>query len=140
VCGAFLFQILEQHASIQACQQAENAFEETKEELAIYIFNYVMLNASHWQDKYYSNVDTSNRSGLLMQAVNDRLNFYKAFDTDMTKKLIEFRDTVVSAASDRSTRYTGQNCTGNSFWVTESSLLFALTILTTIGKVFEELT
>jgi hypothetical protein len=133
VIGAYLFQILEQHVSIEACQQAASAQEQAIEDLAIYIFNYVMLNATYWQDTTYSHVDTSNGSALLMQAVDDRLSFYRAYNTDMTTKLIEFRTSVVNAASDRASRYAGQDCEANNFWVTESSLLFTLSILTTIG-------
>jgi hypothetical protein len=134
VGGAYLFQVLEQHASIVACQEAANLQADARENLTSFIFNYVMLNAIDWQDrKAYSKVDTSGGPALLYASVNETLSFYAAYNNDISVKLLEYRKLIVKQAVDRASRYTGQDCTETSFWVTENSLLFVVSILATIG-------
>jgi hypothetical protein len=45
--------------------------------------------------------------------------------------IVAFREEALTVGSDYS--YTGQDCEENSAWVFESSFLFAMTIVTTIG-------
>lgn len=131
--GGYLFKVLEEHASIQRCQEAESNQVEYVQNLSTLIYNFIELNKTVWNDYDYSNTlirsNLSNRT--LDDAVSQRIQFYSDYDALIESKLIQFRDLVLMHKQNN--WYVGLECANHSYWVYESAVLYSLTILTTIG-------
>ena len=74
--------------------------------------------------KFFVNLIWANMSDL------DSINGSN-LDTEIDEKIIEFRDKVLTTLS--SYNYHGQDCINDSSWIFESSILFSMALLTTIG-------
>lgn len=136
--GGYLFKILEEHASIQRCQEAESNQTEYVQTLSTLIYTFIELNKTVWNDYDYSNtLARANWSNTTLDdAVRQRIEFYSDYDALIESKLIQFRDLVLT--HKRNNWYIGLECATHSYWVYESAVLYSLTILTTIGSLLSD--
>ena len=113
--GAFLFQLLEQHNEIQTCQEGEGEMSNLITSYRTELFNYIYFNVTldPWLNK------TTTRVGP------------DVYNTYLYSKLANLRSDILTIRS--SYNYQGQDCIVNSLWNFESAILFAVTVVTTIG-------
>jgi hypothetical protein len=105
--GAFLFQILEEEEELKMCHEGYAA--------------------------EYKNIMNLNKKLLMFIKLNVTAGS-NSTETNaiMTKYLLDFRESIFSVESNYI--YTGQSCVAASRWTLTSSLLFSLSIVTTIGN------
>jgi hypothetical protein len=112
VAGALLFELLEQHEEAKDCQEGKGAEATYIVNLKSELLTYIQFNiSSNPSDTTKDNETVAN------QKIEDWLT--------------SFRDEVLSNKDVY--RYTGQDCT-SAKWNFAGALLFAITIITTIGK------
>lgn len=122
VAGGFLFELLEQHQERLSCQEAQGEQRVQMDKLRQKIIAYVLHNT------------TSVPSAPL---VLPTATFVTAKDnaTEAQWKigamLLDFRDFVINSGAQY--RYYGDDCSVINKWTFPNSLLFAITIITTIG-------
>jgi hypothetical protein len=111
--------MLQSHAAIQKCEEGKGIYLKMRKKHANMLFNYIWFNSE--SDSY------------LLASHNTTLNESNqhSYNMDIRKVLIEFRDEVIKINDIY--RYHGQDCIQDTSWIIESSLLFSMTLLTTIG-------
>ena len=112
IAGAFLFELLEQHQEAKDCQEGQGQEAANIVNLKSQLLTYIQYNITS------SSLDTTKD--------NETVANVKIEDW-----LSDFRDDVISLKS--SYRYTGQNCKTELKWTFAGALLFAITVITTIG-------
>lgn len=65
--------------------------------------------------------------------IQSRKNFYQNYNKDIGDSLFEFRKNIID--NYNKLKYSGQDCVRDTSWMIESSFLFTLSVLTTIGKI-----
>lgn len=122
--GAFLFKILEQHNEIQNCQMGEGEWTNLRISFRAKVFNYIYFNTT---SNPWLPVDNS----TIIPSLNTPRDGPSVYNPMLTQWIIDFRDQVHNIRSTY--KYTGQDCEKQSSWSYFSSLLFTITIVTTIG-------
>jgi hypothetical protein len=130
VGGAFLFQLLEQHASIQKCQEGEGKSNNLIKSYRTALFNYIRLNLTEIETLLYKEVNLTSLSNYDLY-VQKRIEFINSYHKDAQTFLMNLRDEVLLI--EKTYKYRGQNCINETSWTIESSLLYTLTLLSTIG-------
>ncbi|CAF1147059.1 unnamed protein product [Didymodactylos carnosus] len=112
VAGGFLFELLEQHQEMKNCQQAQGDQQTYVNQLKQTLVSYIQFNTtSTGTDLTKDNMTTAYQKIGLM--------------------LIDFRTNVLNITSTY--RYEGDDCSEVNKWTFPGALLFAITIITTIG-------
>jgi hypothetical protein len=130
VGGAFLFQLLEQHAAIQKCQEGEGKSNNLIKNYRTSLFNYIRLNLTEIETVLYKELNLSSQSNYDLY-IQKRIEFINSYHKDAHENLMKFRDEIL--AIEKIYKYRGQNCINDTSWTIESSLLYTLTLLSTIG-------
>ena len=122
VAGGFLFELLEQHQEKLNCQEAKGQMMVEMTVLKQQIVAYVQ----------YNTTPTSSAPLLLPTAtyITTKDNATVAY-SKIGEMLYNFRDFVIATSSNY--RYSGDDCSTINKWTYPNSLLFAITIITTIG-------
>lgn len=110
--GSFLFQLLEQHNEAIQCEEGKGQESTKIVNLKSNLLSYIQFNISSNNDPSKDNETVANAK----------------IETWLT----EFRDTVLEIKS--SYAYAGSDC-GTTRWSFMNTLLFTVTIITTIGKI-----
>lgn len=113
VAGGFLFELLEEHKERITCQEAQG-------EQMVYITKLKQKLVAYIQ---YNTTTTTDSSF-------DKDNATMAF-AKIGTMLYDYRHFVIEATSKY--RYYGDNCTSVNRWTYPNALLFAITVITTIG-------
>jgi hypothetical protein len=130
VGGAFLFQLLEQHAAIQKCQEGEGKSNNLIKSYRTSLFNYIRLNLTEIETVLYKELNQSGQNNYDLY-IQKRIEFSNSYHKDAHENLMKFRDEIL--AIEKTYKYRGQNCINDTSWTIESSLLYTLTLLSTIG-------
>ena len=126
--GAYLFQTLEQHTEIQNCQMGQGQIESTVSSYRQQLFNYIYFNIT--LDPWLP-VDNSTTVASLSSTKDGP----DVFNPNITAIFQQFRTDILAIYS--STKYKGLECVEYSTWNLPSAMLFTLTVVTTIGKLFQ---
>jgi hypothetical protein len=119
VAGAFLFELLEQHQERLNCQEAQGDLYVEMTKLKQKIVSYIQYNIS------------STSSSLVASPYsNPKDNLTEAY-VKIGAMLYDFRNFVINIGGQY--RYYGDDCSIINKWTFPNSLLFAITIITTIG-------
>ena len=122
VAGGFLFELLEQHQERLNCQEAQGEQRVQMEKLRQKIVAYVLYNTT--------TVPSAPLSLPTATYVTTKDNSTEA-QAKIGTMLLDFRDFVINSGAQY--RYYGDDCTVINKWTYPNSLLFAITIITTIG-------
>lgn len=122
--GAFLFQILEQHTEIQNCQSGEGEWNQLRIEYRSQFFNYIYFNTT--PNPWLPIDNATIEAGLYVEKDGPPI-----YDPILTEWIVDFREKVLNISN--TLKYTGQDCEKQSSWTYFSSLLFTITIMTTLG-------
>jgi len=121
VAGAFLFELLEQHQERLNCQEAKGELDAEMTKLKQKIVAYIQYNIS----------STSTSSSLVASPYSTpKDNLTEAY-VKIGAMLYDFRNFVINIGGQY--RYYGDDCSIINKWTFPNSLLFAITIITTIG-------
>jgi len=118
--GGFLFELLERHQEKLNCQEAQGQMNVEMNTLKQKIVAYIQYN-------------TSSSSSLTLPTatyITAKDNTTVAY-TKIAAMLYDFRNFVISTSSNY--RYSNDDCSVINKWTYPNSLLFAITIITTIG-------
>ena len=126
VFGSFLFQYLENDAVIQKCEAGKMKSQTFIKKYAQIIFNHISLNLTNEERLAVINVPIYINTSY----VNVTLPLPNDPTPEIDIWLIELRDFVQNVSD--SYKYSGMPCDVNS-WIFESSILFTMTLITTIG-------
>jgi hypothetical protein len=113
VLGGFLFEILEQHNEKSNCEEGSGNESVTIVQLTSKLTSYIQFNITSTNDT----ASGQDNETVAVQKITDWL--------------LDYRDNVLALESIYS--YTGQDCE-SAKWNFPTSLLFAVTAITTIGK------
>lgn len=127
VFGSFLFQYLENDAVIQKCEAGKVKSQAFTKKYANLIFNHISLNLTNEERLGVINAPVYNNTSYL----NVTLPLSNDPTSDIDIWLIEYRDFVQNISDTY--KYSGMPCDVNS-WIFESSILFTMTLITTIGR------
>jgi hypothetical protein len=116
VLGGFLFELLEQHNEKTNCEEGSGNESVTITHLSSNLTSYIQFNVT----------STSNNNDTSISQDNETVAHDK-----IKNMLIDFRTNVLALQSRYS--YTGQDC-NTVKWNFPTSLLFAVTAITTIGR------
>ncbi|CAF1434785.1 unnamed protein product [Adineta ricciae] len=123
IAGGFLFELLEQHQEKLNCQEAQGEIAVQLTKLKQKIVSYVQYNTS------VTSPPPSPTSVPTLTYVLERDNQTVAYEKIATM-LYSYRDFIISIGSEY--RYYGDDCSSTK-WTLPNALLFAITIITTIG-------
>ena len=124
IAGAFLFQMLEENARIQSCQEGSAVEALVISKYRQFIFNLLFYNAI--DDENMSDNETTNYILTYKQDANIKENAqFKQILKDFRSEIILIQDEYF---------YFGQNCLDDESWDIQSAFLFTLSLITTIGK------
>ena len=129
ISGAYLFRLLEEHASIQKCEEGEGVYNQTFKKLHTYIFNYLWLNRTIF-DLPYREDNNTNRT-VLDEYYKSYNTFLKAYDSEIGEKLKNFSRDIYNIS--KTFNYNNGSCIYDTSWTIESAILFSMTLITTIG-------
>lgn len=118
VAGGFLFELLEQYQDKLNCQTAKGLFDKQISQLKQDILNYIKYNT------------TEAKSSNTWALSTDRDNATVAYEK-IGKMFYDYRAFVIETGGEY--RFWGDDCTQVNKWTFTNSLLFAITIITTIG-------
>lgn len=130
--GALMFQLLEQHEELRMCEEGRGKYMKELFDLKEGLFRYVLYNVTSVEMS-----SSSNRLNFDEEEKNltsTSLNFTSENqmpEVVIDQMLRDFRDVVLSIEAKY--KYFGRDCVENSKWKFFSSLLFSITIITTIG-------
>lgn len=117
--GAILFQTLEQHTETQNCETGKGAEQDMIKEYTQLFFNYI-----------YFNITTDPLADLADG--NSTLDGPDVYNAQLDAYIYEIRDFVL--LNQATYKYYGQDdCQELSMWQTQSAVLFAVTVVTSIG-------
>jgi hypothetical protein len=122
VAGGFLFELLEQHQEKLNCQEAQGQQYVEMTKLKQKLVSYIQYNVSLPPSSSSSSI----ASPYYTQKDNSTVAYIKIGDM-----LKDFRDFVITTGAQY--RYYGDDCSIINKWTYPNSLLFAITIITTIG-------
>lgn len=152
VLGALMFQLLEQHEELRLCEEGKAKFEKDTHKFRETIMYYIIYNTTGDESTRLTSSSLSNSVNLTNQTIltttttnpttlaTPVLDLESPQDTVDNKYgrinqiLVDYRNLVLDIESTY--RYSGQNCTEDSKWNFYSSLLFTITIISTIGYGF----
>ena len=122
VGGAFLFQTLEQSFERQNCELGQTTEKTANNEAADYFINLIYFNISTNPilDMYSSNETNLDGPEIYGPLIEDRL--------------IELRDVYLSNSNAPIRYYGSSDCPSVSLWSPLSAVLWALTVVSTLGK------
>ena len=139
IFGAALFQYLENDAGIQKCEEGKGKDKANIKNYALLLYNFISLNMTEEErssavprlksdlidfvNKNYNNetsVNTSTNIDHNLIRKNDSIDSW----------LVEYRNFALNVSEKY--KFVGQPCHVNS-WIFESSILFTITLITTIG-------
>jgi hypothetical protein len=124
VCGAYIFQFIEQPNEIASCQTGEGVWKKLLYDYRVAFYNYIYYNTT--SNSYLLLNDPYAIPSLVSSRDNSTV-----YQPKLTQMLEDFRDEILSITSDYN--YAGQDCVADSQWNTMSAILFTLSIVTTIG-------
>ena len=116
VAGGFLFELLETHQERVSCQEAQGEQIAQLTKLKQKLVAYIQYNTT-------TSISPTNSN-------NDKDNTTVAF-AKIGAMLYDYRDFVIDIGAKN--RYYGDTCSVVNKWTYPNSLLFAITIITTIG-------
>jgi hypothetical protein len=118
VAGGFLFELLEQHQERLNCQEAKGEDNVQVTKLKQTLVSYIQYNT------------TPSTSSTTSTYSTEKDNTTIAYDK-IGAMLYSYRDFIISTSSKY--RYSGDDCSIINKWTYPNALLFAITIITTIG-------
>lgn len=127
IFGAYLFQYLENDAIIQKCEVGKGIDKANIRKYALLVFNFISLNLTDEQRLQIPFEEIKNMS-FFGNITNLPDKNDPTFPLD--EWLIELRTSIHNTSDEF--QFTGQPCHLNS-WIFESSILFTITLITTIG-------
>ena len=119
VAGGFLFELLEQHQDQLNCQEAQGEQATTVMKLKQTIVAYIQYNTTAPNAVAGSTYTMFEKDNQTTAVAN------------IGSMLTDFRSSIINTTSTY--RYYGDDCTIINKWTFPNSLLFAITIITTIG-------
>lgn len=143
--GAFLFQYIEYDAVIQKCEEGKGYEMSRNKIFAVQLLNYIqfnlteeerlsVVNSTKLQIKQYNN-QAINASDRNTSAINStQLSNHTLFDINLNDTIDAWLVKLSKAIHNISDsyKYVGKPCHQNS-WIFESSILFSITCITTMG-------
>ncbi len=125
VFGACLFKYLENDAGIQKCEEGKNKDRANLKKYAQTIYNYIALNMTDIDRLQFSQVSSS-----VLDYTNGSNMSDIIYQGSIEEWLVELRNSVLNISEVY--KFAGQPCHVNS-WIFESSILYTITLITTIG-------
>ena len=124
IAGAFLFQMLEQNATIQHCQEGAGIESRTISKYRKLLYNYIRSNL--WVDENMNENETQE------YARNFVLDSNLQHNSRIKAIIKEYRNEILAIENEYN--YYGQNCSMDNSWDFQSSFLFSASLITTIGN------
>jgi hypothetical protein len=121
VAGGFLFELLEQHQEKLNCQEAQGEQTVQINKLKQKLVAYIQYNTTR------SSSTASLPTSTYLIGKDDETTAYAT----IAAMLLDYRDFVITTSAKY--RYSGDDCSVINKWTFPNSLLFAITIITTIG-------
>lgn len=123
IMGAYLFQYIEQSKEIERCIMGE-----VKERMLIRRTTYRLINYIYYNstDKFSTNRFENYNSNQAFQRDNSEVT-----NRTVTNMLYTLRVQLIEI--QQKYKYYGQDCSKQSLWSFKSSLLFTVSLLTTVG-------
>ncbi|RNA27512.1 T family of potassium channels 18-like [Brachionus plicatilis] len=150
--GALMFQILEQHEELRRCEEGRGKFDKELKHYRDLIINYVTYNISSDELNYFTNFSRSPTNSINSNPIQINYKFGKYsqinripnttyLDKELIEPLIEinkwleeFRKKIFEIEAN--TNFHGQDCSKDTKWSFYASLLFSITVISTVGYGF----
>jgi len=114
---------------MQRCEEGEGYERSLIRKRSTFIYNYVWFNLSSFE--YDIKLNSSYTNQQLIEFARRREKFLASYEKDIGLLLYELRDRLIE--NNRIYNYHGQDCIRDTSWIIESSLLFSISLITTIG-------